>query len=349
MASEIRSQARKFVFAALKTNTPTDEELREAVENVLPLVSKLNGVELDADEVVRTMQAEFNTFQAESVSLGNADGHLEWLPDRRDSIEWGFWERYLRYLQEEVHLPPRVLQRLDSTTQRILGKLEDPNRPGPWDRRGMVVGQIQSGKTGNYTGLICRAVDAGYRLVSRTSWHAQQPEKSDPAPSWTKAFSVSIRSSGRSPNADDGFTAAALGVGRLIGEASHFRPRRLTTSAEVGRFWQSQGEIVLASFRAITSRSACSQEEQHNSKESPGMVTECLGTSEIHKRVTETFPFSSLTTKRTTLRSTLKHRTDEPDKGQSKQSGDCSLVLTDAAYVGYTATPYANIYINPCI
>ena len=38
--------------------------------------------------------------------------------------------------------------------------------PGTWDRRGMVVGQIQSGKTGNYTGLVCRAADAGYASSS---------------------------------------------------------------------------------------------------------------------------------------------------------------------------------------
>ena len=43
--------------------------------------------------------------------------------------------------------------------------LEDPTRDGPWDRRGLVVGHVQSGKTGNYTGLICKAADAGYKII----------------------------------------------------------------------------------------------------------------------------------------------------------------------------------------
>ena len=43
--------------------------------------------------------------------------------------------------------------------------LEDPERSGPWDRRGLVVGHVQSGKTANYTGLICKAADAGYKLI----------------------------------------------------------------------------------------------------------------------------------------------------------------------------------------
>ena len=29
----------------------------------------------------------------------------------------------------------------------------------------MVMGHVQSGKTANYTGLICKAADAGYKVV----------------------------------------------------------------------------------------------------------------------------------------------------------------------------------------
>jgi len=47
----------------------------------------------------------------------------------------------------------------------VLKRLENPFRSGAWDRRGLVVGQVQSGKTSNYTGLICKAADAGYRLI----------------------------------------------------------------------------------------------------------------------------------------------------------------------------------------
>jgi polynucleotide 5'-kinase involved in rRNA processing len=35
---------------------------------------------------------------------------------------------------------------------------------GSWDRRGMVVGHVQSGKTSNYVGLINKATDAGYKV-----------------------------------------------------------------------------------------------------------------------------------------------------------------------------------------
>lgn len=44
-------------------------------------------------------------------------------------------------------------------------RLENPGRPGPWDRRGVVVGHVQSGKTAHYAGLMCKAADAGYKII----------------------------------------------------------------------------------------------------------------------------------------------------------------------------------------
>ncbi len=50
-------------------------------------------------------------------------------------------------------------------TDDILDRIANPSTPGVWDKRGMVVGQVQSGKTSNYTGLINKAADAGYKLI----------------------------------------------------------------------------------------------------------------------------------------------------------------------------------------
>jgi Z1 domain len=47
----------------------------------------------------------------------------------------------------------------------LLDLLGDPEAPGLWKRRGLVVGDVQSGKTASYAALICKAADAGYRMV----------------------------------------------------------------------------------------------------------------------------------------------------------------------------------------
>ena len=62
-------------------------------------------------------------------------------------------------------LSGQVLGGLGNVTDRILGLLENPEKPGRWDRRGMVMGHVQSGKTANYIGVVTKAADAGYRVI----------------------------------------------------------------------------------------------------------------------------------------------------------------------------------------
>lgn len=87
-----------------------------------------------------------------------------WLNDAKASIEPYYWDRYKKLLHKNG-LPQDVVTTTDEVTDRILGRLGNPGLAEKWDRRGMVVGHVQSGKTANYTGLICKAADAGYRLI----------------------------------------------------------------------------------------------------------------------------------------------------------------------------------------
>src|ERR1700688_1881429 len=74
-----------------------------------------------------------------------------------------YWSRYRQYVAAE--LAPSSVEAMDRMTDTVLGLLEDPHRDGGWDRRGLVAGHVQSGKTANYIGLICKAADAGYQLI----------------------------------------------------------------------------------------------------------------------------------------------------------------------------------------
>ena len=47
----------------------------------------------------------------------------------------------------------------------LLNAIADPNKPIVQEKRAMVVGYVQSGKTANYIGLINKALDAGYRYI----------------------------------------------------------------------------------------------------------------------------------------------------------------------------------------
>ena len=141
----------------------TSAEIRDAVKRTMAFHG-CTDVKLEL--VVADLEAAFQTIiGSERALLGETENWEPWLRSRKATIDWLFWSRYERYLLQEQGWAPQTLSRLDESTDRILDLLAAPDREGNWDRRGMVVGHVQSGKTANYTGLVCKAADAGYKLI----------------------------------------------------------------------------------------------------------------------------------------------------------------------------------------
>ncbi|MEQ1673111.1 MAG: endonuclease, partial [Hyphomicrobium sp.] len=132
------------------------------VEQVLGLPHLKSLTTDDRIALIRELEARYEVWIGKATVLVDNGDHEAWLtPERRK--DWRLWGRYRQYLERGWSMV--AVDALDESTNRILGLLEDPRRPGQWDRRGMVVGHVQSGKTSSYTGLICKAVDAGYKVV----------------------------------------------------------------------------------------------------------------------------------------------------------------------------------------
>lgn len=119
-----------------------------------------------AEEIARDIETQFNVYVIGGGQLTNTQGHVPWLDERRDSIEWKFWDRYRRYMIDDEGRSTEAFDKsVGDVTDRILASLENPLRKGKWERRGLVAGQVQSGKTSNYVGLLNKAIDAGYKLI----------------------------------------------------------------------------------------------------------------------------------------------------------------------------------------
>lgn len=133
----------------------------EKIEHVLKLNPKWSDG-LDKEGIVDELVRRFSLWIGQDTTLQNNEGHLAWLNAARKK-DWRYWQRYREFL--ERNLSYTAVEALDHSTDTVLGLLEDPQRTGPWDRRGLVVGHVQSGKTGHYNGLICKAADAGYKII----------------------------------------------------------------------------------------------------------------------------------------------------------------------------------------
>lgn len=145
----------------------TDSEINNAIEQCLsmPLFFSIDKTQLHI-ELLRL----YNVRQEEYKMLFDSDRNTPWLLDfkaNHQKSDWKFWNRYTTYLQNTKNFPPKVIAEIDRLTDDILDKLYDPTIRDVKgiDKKGLVVGQVQSGKTANYTGLICKAADAGFNLI----------------------------------------------------------------------------------------------------------------------------------------------------------------------------------------
>jgi hypothetical protein len=117
----------------------------------------------ESEEIIRELESNFTTTQKRGAAV--TSDYKPWLSSRRNSIDFYYWNRLRRYYLEGSILPPQVVATLDAVTDEVLDYLGDPSDEGPWSRRGMVMGHVQSGKTTNYSALICKAADAGYKII----------------------------------------------------------------------------------------------------------------------------------------------------------------------------------------
>lgn len=116
-------------------------------------------------EVARKEYLSVNPVDIEIASSLTKAGFRTWLTQERfNSIDWNYTNRYIQYLNGSGR-PNSVVNETKNSSLDIMGKLGDPKSSGEFYVKGLVVGEVQSGKTGNFNAVINRSIDCGYRLI----------------------------------------------------------------------------------------------------------------------------------------------------------------------------------------
>jgi hypothetical protein len=252
----------------------------------------------------------------------------QWVRKRED-ITWTYSGAYDSFLRRDGW-PPQMVQSLSDVTGRILGHLQDPLSEGTtWNRRGLVIGHVQSGKTANYTGLIARAADAGYKFIVviagiHNNLRKQTQERID------NAFI------GRSSDPED---RRSIGVGLAPG---YPHPATLTninedfnknTAAKSG--WKINDfskPIILIIKKNVTTLSALHKWLRALNAEGDGRISDVP-----MLLIDDEADNASINTNKEDL---------DPTRTNAMIRRILGL-FAKSCYVGYTATPFANIFINP--
>ena len=109
----------------------------------------------------RIFQDLYGTSEASVAKIPQSGG--DWLAEI-GGYDRPLWNRFKTCLENKPGFNSSAIESLDRSTDLILGCCGDPRSPEEL-KKGLVIGYVQSGKTANYTGVIAKAIDAGYRLV----------------------------------------------------------------------------------------------------------------------------------------------------------------------------------------
>lgn len=87
-----------------------------------------------------------------------------WYTAERAAARPFYWTAYEQKLRDKGWSEAAIAG-LDQASRAVVERLTDPEQPSARQAKGLVVGYVQSGKTANFTGVAAKAIDAGYRLV----------------------------------------------------------------------------------------------------------------------------------------------------------------------------------------
>jgi hypothetical protein len=152
----------QYVTVSMQDEQIDEAELMERLHSFNALLKPISLPEPDLEIVARHLEEKL----AIKVDLGDvitSDDYDPWLNARKQEIDWGRWLAYKNFLIQQGRALT-VIDTTDELTDQIIDLAGDPTRLGSWARRGLVLGDVQSGKTGTYLALFNKAADAGYRL-----------------------------------------------------------------------------------------------------------------------------------------------------------------------------------------
>lgn len=155
--------ARTLLQNKLQDNNPTEDDIKEIVKSASKLVVGITEKELV--EVERHLQTSYSVRMDLGEYVKNKTTYHPWLNARKSKIDTYYWNRYYNYLLVDQGWSEPVIKKLGQVSDDILDLCGNPAEEGIWKRKGLIVGDVQSGKTSNYLALCNKAADAGYKLI----------------------------------------------------------------------------------------------------------------------------------------------------------------------------------------
>jgi hypothetical protein len=305
----------------------TEPEINQVAETLrnTDMFPKLTDEEFEnaLDLAIRTIDISFG----ESYSIEEDEKHRPWFQKYYKDLGVTRWERYKDYLKNQRHFAPAVVQSMQENLFKITDLLGNPNGDN-FRRKGLIVGDVQSGKTANYIGLMNLATDAKYKLMIVLTGMTN-----------TLREQTQIRIEEGMGNSDEDKGVSGI---KNADYDKFFNPVYLTSSESdfnvssrrnfQGSIESTNVPIVIVTKKNVSAlRNIYNWLEEFSKKKNDNMIDSSL------LLIDDEADFASVNTKK---------GEDNPTAINSKIR-DILNLFTKSSYIGFTATPFANIFIDP--
>jgi hypothetical protein len=287
-----------------------------------------------------------------------------WYTVQRANEKAFYWPHYADYLLNVRDWPEESVTGLGVATTRVVERLADPTRVEAYQAKGLVVGYVQSGKTANFTGVIAKAIDVGYRLVI------------------IMTGTIEMLRGQTQRRIDMEMVGKQNIVGDLTQDEALAAKRDYQDDNDWNIFQDFGGEPIETSIKRLTRHNSDYKDEFENlifehfdvtkplydpanlyptaarlvvTKKNSTVLKNLVGNVRAHKKLFEQVPVLIIDDES----DQASVNTIDPDKQKSGNPEEIERrainghiaellkLMPRAQYVGYTATPFANVFVDP--
>lgn len=311
-----------------------DEKMYDLIQKIINDFYNI-GITFNEFEVEKIRREVYYRCQVKS----NYDGaelmddyqHEKWY-DKLENKSTFFWDRYRTYLTDKMNFGVNIVNDLENDTLRsLMNFIGDPNAKENYLRRGLIIGDVQSGKTSTYTGLICKAADAGYKVIilltgTIESLRVQTQERIEEG--FVGANIASLNGTGGTDfRVGVGLDNKPINVTAFTSRDNDFtgETNKITSSIESNKI------VLFVIKKNVTVLKRLTDYLLRLNAESDGKIHHPM------LLIDDEADNASINTK----------KLEEDPTKTNKLIRNLIEIFTQSNYVGFTATPFANVFINP--
>jgi hypothetical protein len=341
----------------------TGETPRLTTERRSLIYSRLRLAPEDAGQLTSRIPIAKSFGSAILIANEHEEWYTEQIKQRRGRY---YWNHYDEYLRKEGGWDEAATASLDESTDKVLRCMSDPEREDAFAVRGLVVGYVQSGKTANFTAVIAKAMDAGYRMVVvlagvLDSLRFQTQRRLDKELAGREQILRDKEEGKAHEYSGDQDWERFVSYGGMPSEQGAFDIRRITTS--VSDYQKlGQGRDVLRIEKVHGDRPLNHADNLHQAsarivviKKHPAVINKFIKDVRGLKMRLDDVPVLVIDDESdqasvNTINPNRKKKEGKADKDRTstnKAIVDLLAMFPRSQYVGYTATPAANALILP--